>query len=76
MSLENTEVITNLTEQKKQLEEQMENLRVTYFKVLGALDALNQIEESKVENDDTTVSETEVVESEWVSLTQKLSAQS
>jgi hypothetical protein len=64
MSLENTEVITNLTEQKKQLEEQMENLRVTYFKVLGALDALNQIEESKVENDDTTVSETEVVESE------------
>lgn len=63
MSLENTEVITNLTEQKKQLEEQMENLRVTYFKVVGALDALNQIEESKVE-DDATVSETEVVEGE------------
>ena len=61
MSLENTEVITNLTEQKKQIEEQMENLRVTYFKVVGALDALNQIEESKVE-DDATVSETEVVE--------------
>ena len=63
MSLENTEVITNLTEQKKQLEEQMENLRVTYFKVVGALDALNQIEESKVD-DDATVSETEVVEGE------------
>jgi hypothetical protein len=63
MSLENTEVITNLTEQKKQIEEQMENLRVTYFKVVGALDALNQIEESKVE-DDATVSETEVVEGE------------
>ena len=63
MSLENTEVITNLTEQKRQLEEQMENLRVTYFKVVGALDALNQIEESKVE-DDATVSETEVVEGE------------
>ena len=63
MSLENTEVITNLTEQKKQLEEQMEQLRVTYFKVVGALDALNQIEESKVE-DDATVSETEVVEGE------------
>ena len=75
MSLENTEVITNLTEQKKQLEEQMEQLRVTYYKVLGALDALNQIEESRVE-DDATVSETEVVEGEWVSLTQKLSAQS
>ena len=64
MSLENTEVITNLTEQKKQLEEQMENLRVTYFKVVGALDALNQIEASKVEDDDATVSETEVVEGE------------
>lgn len=63
MSLENTEVITNLTEQKRQLEEQMENLRVTYFKVVGALDALNQIEESKVQ-DDATVSETEVVEGE------------
>lgn len=63
MSLENTEVITNLTEQKKQLEEQMEQLRVTYYKVLGALDALNQIEESRVE-DDATVSETEVVEGE------------
>ena len=63
MSLENTEVITNLTEQKRQLEEQMENLRVTYFKVVGALDALNQIEESKVE-DDATVSETELVEGE------------
>tara|TARA_B100001093_G_scaffold319911_1_gene305188 strand:+ start:3312 stop:3506 length:195 start_codon:yes stop_codon:yes gene_type:complete len=64
MSLENTEVITNLTEQKKQLEEQMEQLRVTYFKVVGALDALNQIEESKVEDDATTVSETEIVEGE------------
>ena len=65
MSLENTEVITNLTEQKKQLEEQMEQLRVTYYKVVGALDALNQIEESKVEDDDdATVSETEVVEGE------------
>jgi hypothetical protein len=64
MSLENTEVITNLIEQKRQLEEQMENLRVTYFKVVGALDALNQIEASKVEDDDATVSETEIVEGE------------
>ena len=63
MSLENTEVITNLTEQKKQLEDQMEQLRVTYYKVLGALDALNQIEASKVD-DDATVSETEIVEGE------------
>ena len=62
MALENTEVINNLTEQKKQLEEQMEQLRVTYLKVLGAIDALTLIEESK--NEDTEVSETEVVEGE------------
>tara|TARA_E500000331_G_scaffold254590_1_gene245091 strand:+ start:8127 stop:8315 length:189 start_codon:yes stop_codon:yes gene_type:complete len=62
MALENTEVINNLTEQKKQLEEQMETMRVTYLKVLGAIDALTQIEESK--NEDTEVSETEVVEGE------------
>lgn len=62
MALENTEVINNLTEQKKQLEEQMEQLRITYLKVLGAIDALTQIEESKKE--DVEVSETEVVEGE------------
>lgn len=62
MALENAEVIDNLTQQKKQLEEQMEQLRVTYLKVLGAIDALTQIEESKEE--DTEVSETEVVEGE------------
>ena len=63
MALENTEVIDNLTQQKKQLEEQMETLRVTYLKVLGAIDALTQIEESK-EEDAAEVSETEVVEGE------------
>lgn len=62
MALENTEVINNLTEQKKQLEEQMETMRVTYLKVLGAIDALTQIEDSK--NEDTEASETEVVEGE------------
>jgi len=64
MALENTEVINNLTEQKKQLEEQMETLRITYLKVLGALDALTQIESSKEVGDDVEVSETEVVEGE------------
>ena len=63
MALENTEVIDNLTQQKKQLEEQMEQLRVTYLKVIGAIDALTQIEESK-EEDAAEVSETEVVEGE------------
>ena len=63
MALENAEVIDNLTQQKKQLEEQMKQLRVTYLKVIGAIDALTQIEESK-EEDAAEVSETEVVEGE------------
>ena len=59
MALENAEVLKNLTEQKEEIEKQMESMRVTYLKVLGAIDALSQIEESKTE-----VSETEVVEEE------------
>jgi len=59
MALENSEVLENLTKQKEELEQQMESMRVTYLKILGAIDALSQIEESKTE-----VSETEVVEEE------------
>ena len=53
MALENAEVLKNLQEQKTQLEENLETLRGTYQKVLGAIDVLEQIEESKVETDDT-----------------------
>ena len=53
MVLENAEVLKNLKEQKTQLEENLETLRGTYQKVLGAIDVLEQIEESKVETDDT-----------------------
>jgi len=59
MALENAEVLENLTKQKEELEGQMESMRVTYLKILGAIDALSQIEESKNEPE---VSETEVVE--------------
>ena len=52
MALENTEVLKNLKEQKVQLEENLETLRGTYQKVLGAIDVLEQIEESKVETVD------------------------
>tara|TARA_X000001382_G_C3144705_1_gene170850 strand:+ start:357 stop:512 length:156 start_codon:yes stop_codon:yes gene_type:complete len=51
MPLQNHEVLNNLTEQKTQLEQQMEQLRITYYKVLGAIDALTQIEESKEEEE-------------------------
>lgn len=63
MALENAEVLENLTSQKEELEKQMESMRVTYLKILGAIDALSQIEESKVEAE-PEVSETEVVEEE------------
>jgi Asp-tRNA(Asn)/Glu-tRNA(Gln) amidotransferase C subunit len=52
MALENAEVLKNLKEQKVQLEENLETLRGTYQKVLGAIDVLEQIEESKVETVD------------------------
>ena len=52
MALENAEVLKNLKEQKVQLEENLETLRGTYQKVLGAIDVLEQIEESKVETEE------------------------
>ena len=61
MALENAEVLKNLKEQKTQLEENLETLRGTYQKVCGAIDVLEQIEESKVETD---VAETEDVSDE------------
>tara|TARA_B100000287_G_scaffold392853_1_gene405589 strand:- start:566 stop:757 length:192 start_codon:yes stop_codon:yes gene_type:complete len=61
MALENAEVLKNLKEQKVQIETNLETLRGTYQKVLGAIDVLEQIEESKVESETT---ETEVVSDE------------
>jgi hypothetical protein len=51
-ALENAEVLKNLKEQKVQIETNLETLRGTYQKVLGAIDVLEQIEESKVETVD------------------------
>ena len=61
MALENAEVLKNLKEQKVQIETNLETLRGTYQKVLGAIDVLEQIEESKGESETT---ETEVVSDE------------
>ena len=52
MALENAEVLKNLKEQKVQIETNLETLRGTYQKVLGAIDVLEQIEERKVETVD------------------------
>ena len=59
MALENAEVLKNLKEQKTQLEENLETLRGTYQKILGAIDVLEQIEDSKVETDDTPTEDEE-----------------
>lgn len=62
MALENSEVLENLIKQKTELETEIETARVTYLKILGAIDALSQIEESKEGGEETEVSETEVVD--------------
>ena len=49
MALNNAEVLENLQKQRVEIENQLETLRVTYLKVLGAIDALEQIEESNAE---------------------------
>ena len=58
MGLNNSEVLENLRKQRVDLEQQLENLRVTYLKVLGAIDALSQIEQSNaVVEEETEVQE-------------------
>tara|TARA_B100001093_G_scaffold114364_1_gene106702 strand:- start:69 stop:260 length:192 start_codon:yes stop_codon:yes gene_type:complete len=58
MALNNSEVLENLQKQRVEMEQQLENLRVTYLKVLGAIDALTQIEESNtVVQEETEVEE-------------------
>ena len=66
MALENNEVLQNLTTQLEQVTEQLNSLTNTRIRLLGAIDVLQQIENSKLEDDDTPdeVSETEVVEGE------------
>ena len=46
MTLDNATVLANLQKQRDELEVQLENMRTTYYKVLGAIDALSQIEEA------------------------------
>tara|TARA_B100000003_G_scaffold141711_1_gene127278 strand:- start:374 stop:568 length:195 start_codon:yes stop_codon:yes gene_type:complete len=60
MALENKDVLANLSKQRDELKEQIENARVTLLKIEGAIDVLEQIEASKEEEVETT--ETEVVE--------------
>tara|TARA_R100000988_G_scaffold101299_1_gene73921 strand:- start:1420 stop:1611 length:192 start_codon:yes stop_codon:yes gene_type:complete len=62
MALNNSEVLENLQKQRVEMEKQIENLRVTYLKVLGAIDALSQIEESNAVDEEETEVEEETSE--------------
>ena len=60
MALENSEVLQNLTVQLEQVTEQLNSLTNTRVRLLGAIEVLQQIENSRIE--ETEVSETDVVE--------------
>ena len=62
MGLSNSEVLKNLSEQRVEIEKQLETLRSTYLKVLGAIDALSQIEESNAEVEEETEVQEETAE--------------
>ena len=49
MALSNGEVLGNLKSQLKEVSSQLNQLTETRFKLLGAIDVLEQIEESKTE---------------------------
>ena len=49
MALSNSEVLENLLKQRVEIEQQLETLRTTYLKVIGAIDALSQIEEANAQ---------------------------
>ena len=49
MALENATVLENLKSQLKEVTGQLNNLTETRLKLLGAIDVLEQIEESKTE---------------------------
>ena len=59
MGLKNSEVLENLRKQRVEMEQQLESLRTTYLKVLGAIDALSQIEESNAEVEEESEEEVE-----------------
>ena len=59
MALDNATVLENLQKQRVEIEKQLETLRTTYLKVLGAIDALSQIEEANAESESEPEEESE-----------------
>mgnify|MGYP001499896032 CR=1 FL=1 len=61
MALKNATVLENLKSQLKEVTQKLNELTETRVKLLGAVDVLEQIEDSKKE-EEKTETETEVVE--------------
>ena len=62
MALDNATVLENLKSQLKEVTQKLNELTETRVKLLGAVDVLEQIEDSKKEETTETETETEVVE--------------
>ena len=62
MALDNATVLENLKSQLKEVTQKLNELTETRVKLLGAVDVLEQIEDSKKEKTTETEIETEVVE--------------
>ena len=54
MALENTEVLGNLRQQLQEVTHQVNQLADTRLKLLGAIDVLEQIEDSKTVENETS----------------------
>ena len=62
MALDNKTVLENLIKQRTELTTQIESFRTTMLRLDGAIDVLQQIEQSSEETEETEeVAETEVV---------------
>ena len=63
MALSNEEVLGNLKVQLEDVQKQLDSLTTTRLKLIGAVDVLEQIEESKVQ-ESTETGTVEVVDNE------------
>tara|TARA_R100000008_G_scaffold25008_2_gene13474 strand:+ start:276 stop:479 length:204 start_codon:yes stop_codon:yes gene_type:complete len=64
MALSNEEVLGNLKVQLEEVQKQVDSLTTTRLKLLGAIEVLDQIEESKKEEEVPETGTVEVVDNE------------
>ena len=64
MTLSNEEVLGNLKGQLEEVQKQVDSLTTTRLKLIGAIDVLDQIEESKKEDEPPETGTVEVVDNE------------